>query len=66
MFEAMKLMPATPSHDAGAYVRCLYCRRYSMDRRTLDRAPPACECGHTDGWSGIFIEPGPDAKWSKT
>jgi hypothetical protein len=54
----------TLRHDAGAYARCSYCRRYSLDPRTLSDRQPVCECGERHGWSGSFKPPGPDARWS--
>lgn len=54
----------TMSHDAGAYARCSCCLRYSNDPATLGDRPPTCECGDKHGWSGSFVSPGPDAKWS--
>ncbi len=62
--EALLGPKASLRHDAGAYARCSFCKRYSMDPRTLDRRAPKCECGSADGWSGSFVAPGPDAKWS--
>lgn len=59
-------LPATLRHDAGAFARCSYCKRYSLDPRTLSDRPPACACGEKHGWSGSFVRPGPDAAWSGT
>jgi len=57
-------IPATLRHDEGAIARCSYCGRYSIDPQTLSDRQPKCECGEKHGWSGSFIKPGPDAKWS--
>jgi len=57
-------IPATLRHDEGAIARCSYCGRYSLDRKTLSDRQPTCECGEKHGWSGSFVGPGPDAKWS--
>jgi hypothetical protein len=53
-------------HGEGAIAQCFYCRRYSLDPKTLgeDRYQPVCECGKKHGWSGSFRKPGPNAKWS--
>jgi hypothetical protein len=53
-------------HGEGAIAQCGYCRRYSLDPKTLgaDRYQPVCECGEKHGWSGSFKRPGPDARWS--
>jgi hypothetical protein len=59
-------IPATWRHGEGAIARCSYCGRYSLDPATLgpDSRQPVCECGKQHGWSGSFVKPGPDAKWS--
>lgn len=59
-------IPATLSHDEGAISRCSYCGRYSLDRETLSDRQPKCDCGEQHGWSGSFLAPGHDAKWSGT
>jgi hypothetical protein len=51
-------------HGAGAYARCSYCRRYSDDPATLGDRPPACDCGEKHGWSGSFVPPTAESKWS--
>ena len=58
-------LPAPPVAFAGAYVRCSCCGRYLMDPRPHGFYSLVCECGHSDGWSGSFVPPGPDATWSK-
>lgn len=58
---------ASLTHDEGAIARCSYCGRYSLDRATLSRdnsRQPLCDCGKQHGWSGSFVRPGPDARWS--
>lgn len=57
-------IPATWFHGEGARSRCGYCGRYSLDPRTFGDRPPVCECGEKHGWSGSFVKPGPDARWS--
>lgn len=58
-------IPATWSHDEGAYAQCGDCGRYTLDPTALcARGMPTCECGSTSGWSGSFKRPGPEAKWS--
>jgi len=55
---------ATWHHDEGAYARCS-CGWYSLNPATLSSKPPPCwNCNDTLGWSGSFVKPGPDAKWS--
>lgn len=61
---ALPELPATLMHDAGAYTQCHYCKRYSLDPRTLADRAPMCDCGNEHGWSGSFKVPGPDAQWS--
>lgn len=61
---AQVVPPKTWFHDAGAQAQCHYCKRYSLDPRTLSDRPPACECGEKLGWSGSFKPPGPEARWS--
>lgn len=64
---ARDLIPATRAHDAGAYARCSFCGRYSIDPGTLSNKSnrvPLCECGRVGGWSGSFKAPGVDARWS--
>ena len=51
-------------HGAGAYARCSYCQRYSDDPATLGDRPPACDCGEKHGWSGSFVPPTAESKWS--
>ena len=53
-------------HGAGAYARCSYCQRYSDDPATLGDRPPACDCGEKRGWSGSFVPPTAESKWSGT
>lgn len=55
---------ATLQHDEGAIACCFYCGRYSLDPATLGDRQPVCECGKKHGWSGSFVKPGPDARWS--
>lgn len=57
-------IPATWSHDEGAYAQCGDCGRYSADPDSLRRHSFGCECGSVTGWSGSFKKPGPNAKWS--
>lgn len=59
-------IPATFRHDEGAIARCSYCGRYSLDLAALgpDSKQPVCECGKQHGWSGSFVKPGLDARWS--
>jgi hypothetical protein len=59
-------IPATLAHDAGAYARCSYCQRYSIDPRTLTAWPPVCDCGNQSGWSGSFFAPTAESQWSLT
>lgn len=59
-------LKATLQHDAGAYAQCFYCKRYSLDPKTLGDRAPTCDCGKDFGWSGSFKPPGADAKWSGT
>lgn len=58
------LLPASSTHDAGAWARCSWCGRYSASPRALGSRRWACDCGRDDGWSGSFRSPGPDAQWS--
>jgi hypothetical protein len=58
---------ATHFHDEGAIARCAYCGRYSLDPNTLhtsDSRQPVCECGKQHGWSGSFVKPTADSRWS--
>jgi hypothetical protein len=56
---------ATHRHDEGAYARCSYCGRYSLDPATLGHHKvPACECGEAHGWSGSFRVPTESSRWS--
>ncbi|MEX3914822.1 hypothetical protein AB4Y43_01055 [Paraburkholderia sp. BR10872] len=57
-------IPATLQHDEGAIARCSYCGRYSLDPKTLGSRQPKCDCGEQNGWSGSFLAPSHDAKWS--
>jgi hypothetical protein len=57
-------IPATFRHDEGAIARCSYCGRYTLDRKALSNRQPVWECGKQNGWSGSFVKPGTDAKWS--
>ena len=61
---ALNGIKATMFHDEGAIAQCGYCRRYSLDPKTLGDRQPACECGEKHGWSGSFKKPGADAQWS--
>lgn len=62
---ALNDVPATLTHDEGAYAQCGDCGRYTLDPTALcARGMPTCECGSTSGWSGSFKRPGPEAKWS--
>ena len=56
--------PATPQHDAGAVARCSFCGRYSADCRAIGIKPFLCDCGKPGGWSGSFVRPTEDARWS--
>lgn len=53
-------------HDAGAYARCSYCKRYSDDPATLSDWQPTCDCGEKHGWSGSFVPPTAESQWSGT
>lgn len=57
-------IPATMRHDAGAYARCHYCRRYSDDPKALGDRPFACDCGNSGGWSGSSESPNSESQWS--
>jgi hypothetical protein len=62
---AREIIPATARHDAGAYARCSFCGRYTIDMCALERKRvPLCDCGKRGGWSGSFKKPGADAQWS--
>ena len=55
----------TLAHDAGAYARCSWCGRYSdrLEALTFERWP--CDCGKLHGWSGSFVRPDENSKWSE-
>jgi hypothetical protein len=53
------------THDAGAYARCSYCRRYSDNPKSLTDNWP-CVCGKPGGWSGSFQPPTILSMWSDT
>lgn len=53
-------------HDAGAYARCSYCGRYSDKPESLNKDEWPCECGRLHGWSGSFVAPTAESKWSDT
>jgi hypothetical protein len=61
---ALNDVPATLTHDEGAYAQCGECGRYTLNANTLTDRPPACDCGSVHGWSGSFKKPGPEARWS--
>lgn len=54
----------TLAHDAGAYARCSYCGRYSDNRDSIATAIYPCDCGERHGWSGSFLPPDENSKWS--
>lgn len=62
------LMPATVFHDAGAAAFCQRCKRYTTDLRALrsadDPTCPVCNCGETHYWTGSFMRPTRESKWS--
>jgi hypothetical protein len=58
------LLERTPVHDAGAFARCSFCGRYTADPAALLNDRAVCDCGHADGWSGSFEQPGDTARWS--
>lgn len=60
------MIPATHQHDAGAYARCSYCGRYTVNPMALGNYGLRCDCGRTEGWSGSFERPGDGATWSIT
>lgn len=51
-------------HDAGAYARCSWCGRYSDKIEALNKDEWPCECGKLHGWSGSFVAPTADSRWS--
>jgi hypothetical protein len=55
---------ATMTHDEGAFARCSYCGRYSLDPATLSDRQPVCDCGKQHGWSGSFVRPDAHSRWS--
>lgn len=55
---------ATATHDAGAYARCSYCKRYSDHPDSLNRHFYPCDCGKISGWSGSFLPPDSTSTWS--
>jgi hypothetical protein len=57
-------IPATLRHGEGAIARCSYCKRYSLDPATLSDRQPVCDCGKQHGWSGSFVRPDADSRWS--
>ena len=61
---ALNGIPATLRHGEGAIARCFYCGRYSLDPKTLTNRQPKCDCGKQHGWSGSFVKPDGDSKWS--
>lgn len=63
-FAPLNGIPATWTHDEGAYAQCGECGRYTANPLALGARPWHCECGSKDGWCGSFKRPGPDAKWS--
>jgi hypothetical protein len=54
----------TMRHDAGAFARCHYCGRYSDKIEALNKDEWPCECGKRHGWSGSFVAPTVESKWS--
>ena len=61
---ALNGIPATHKHDEGAIARCSCCLRYSLDKATLSDRQPICDCGKQYGWSGSFVKPDTNSKWS--
>jgi hypothetical protein len=55
-------IPATLSHDAGAYGQCV-CGMYSDNPAILSHNIE-CECVRKTGWSGSFKKPGINSEWS--
>jgi len=51
-------------HDAGAYAQCGHCGRYSDNPKSLQKDEWPCECGKLHGWSGSFVRPTTESKWS--
>lgn len=62
--EPVNGIKSTDFHDEGAIARCSYCARYTLDRRALGKELHFCQCGEAHGWSGSFVKPGADARWS--
>jgi len=62
------MMPATLHHDAGAAAFCGRCKRYTTDLRALrsadDPTCPMCNCGEKNYWTGSFVRPTKESKWS--
>ena len=58
-----KVPKANMFHDVGAIAQCQYCKRYTLDHKTLSDRQPVCDCGKQHGWSGSFNPPGPEAQW---
>jgi hypothetical protein len=60
---------STLCHDAGAYAKCSFCKRYTDDRAVMmamyqHTEAPLCECGRGTGWCGSFEKPTEDSQWS--
>lgn len=60
---ALRPIPATLRHDAGAHGRCSGCGRYSADPGVL-KGDVRCECGRVGWWTGSFKPPDDDSRWA--
>ena len=57
--------PSSTIHDRGAFARCSFCGRYTSDARALSmHLHVTCDCGSDSGWSGSFVYPDDEARWS--
>lgn len=60
-----RLITATGRRDEGAFARCSYCGRYSVDPEVLSgRERVVCDCGEHSGWCGSFQRPGEGARFA--